>query len=57
MGKKKLIGYVYHNGLWYRQYKTFKEVCSEAEIIEHTKRVEKEREVRKNETNRIDKIA
>lgn len=40
-GKKKLIGYVYHNGFWYRQYKTFREVCSESEIIEHIKRVEK----------------
>ena len=44
MGKKKLIGYVYHNGFWYRQYKTHREVCSETEIIEHIKRVERERE-------------
>lgn len=40
MSNKKLIGYVFHNGLWYRQYKTFREVCSEKEIIEHIKRVE-----------------
>lgn len=42
----KVIGYVYNNGLWYRQYASGKmEVCSEQEIVEHIKRVEKSKEV------------
>lgn len=44
MGKKKLQGYVYSNGLWYRLYKNSREVCSEKEIEEHIKRVEANRE-------------
>lgn len=42
---KKLIGYVYHNGFWYRQYKTFREVCSETEIVDKAKM--KEEQIRK----------
>lgn len=48
MGKKKVTGYIFHNGMWYKQYASGKrETATDKEIQEHIDRVEKERESRK----------